>query len=202
MPSRTKSVRTIIQKKSKKTSRNTINPPSSAQVYMGPLILPHAKLQAATTTIRMTQTATISSSSSVINTVISLALNQFDTYTSTGALWDEWRMLSCRCAFVPISMNTEPTGLLGGTIAMCIDRDSNNALTTLSGAFDYESCKIFASNSMSKITYRMTGSEDAQFASTSSYSPAYIKMYSSVGTASATYGYVFCEALVQFRGRL
>lgn len=200
MPSRRRIIRR--QKKSPRRRRST-NPSSAAQSYRGPLRLPLSRLQTQTTTIQLVQVVSANSSSGgVQNVVITLSLASFQEYTNFTAIYDEYRLLSAEAMFVPVSENSDTNSLLLSVGAICLDRDSNAALSTLTSCYLYESCKVHSYNKRVSIIYRMSGSEDAAFASVSSYSPGYFKTYCASLTNSSLYGYYFVRGLFQFRGRL
>jgi hypothetical protein len=181
------------------------NPNSQAQIYTGPTRLPLAKRQEETTTVELVQVIQVASNSSgVVNTVLLIQLNQFNESSSVIALWDENRCLSCTFEYCPQAMFTEqPTILAQSNMVVCLDRDSNAALTTLSGGFQFESSVIGStSEKIRPAPYMMSGSEDASFSATSSVLDGAWKMYSANLTASSVYGYAYLRALFQLRGRL
>lgn len=194
----------VPSKRSRRRSRkSSVNPSANVQVYRGPLFLAGSQQQDRRVTVQLVQVlAFTTSGGGVLNTVLSLALNQFNEYTNYAALYDENRLLGCTFEYVPNFENSTNPSVVNSVCVVCLDRDSNAALTTLSGGYQYESARVFASNKRIRLTYRMSGSEDAQFASTSSTSQGFFKLYGASLSNTTTYGYFFIRALFQLRGRL
>jgi len=186
----------------KMVQRKGTNPSAQVLMYRGPVLTRADKEQVRTASIFLSQVITVVlNSSSICSQVVSLALNQFNNYGDFTPLWDEFRLLRADCEFVPLSQYALQNSS-NGVLAMVIDRDSNGSLTTLSQAIDYESAVCKSYLSPNKITFEMSGAEDAGFASVSTFSSAYIKLYGGTGVASATLGYLLIRARFQFRGRL
>jgi len=196
----------MTNKKNMKSSRmNKINIPSEAQVYKGPLRLPLAREQAAVTVSELVQVvAATASAGGVINPVINLSLSSMTDAASYVAIYDEARLLSAEIEYVPNAVNTLSAAnpLAGSPLVICLDRDSNSALGSLSGGFDFESSRVGAVNERFRgPIFKMSGSEDAGFVG-STTSSGFFKSYSAGNTANGNYGYFFVRSIFQFRGRL
>jgi hypothetical protein len=194
----------IIQKKrNQRRNIRLANPSARDQEYDGPFRLYKAIQQESLTEIELVQVlACTSSGAGVINNVVSLALNAFNENGNITNLWDEVRLLSATSEFVPNTSGWLPASTAGAPFVSVLDRDSNVALTTLSGGFQYESSQVTPINQINRNTYRMSGSEDAAFSPVSSFAFGNFKYYSAALTASTTYGYIFIRSIFQVRGRL
>jgi hypothetical protein len=195
----------LSKSKKQKRTRERMNISAQRQEYSGPLTIPGSVKQKDLTLAKLIQFGNITSSGGVLNNVLSLQLNAFNNYTNYSSSYDEWRCLKARFIYKPLNINasvpaTSSTFLLGGSIVGVVDRDSSNALSSLS-AVEYGSAKVVSSNQDLILDFEMSGSEDAQFISSLSTSSAWFKIYASGLTTSAQYGNVFVEALFQFRGR-
>jgi hypothetical protein len=195
----------LSKSKKQKRTKERMNISAQKQEYSGPLSIPGSVKQKDLTLAKLIQFGNITSSGGVLNNVLSLQLNAFNNYTNYSSSYDEWRCLKARFVYKPLNVNssvpaTSSTFLLGGSIVGVVDRDSSNALSSLS-AVEYGSAKVVSSNQDLILEFEMSGSEDAQFISSLSTSSAWFKIYASGLTTSAQYGNVFVEALFQFRGR-
>jgi hypothetical protein len=188
-------------KRNRKNGDRT-NVSSAVQIYRGPSRKPLSSLQEQTSTIELVSVNGITSTGGgVINNVIGLALNTFQEYTNFTALYDEARLLACNIKWVPQYENTSGTGYVPAVLAMAIDRDTTTAFSTLTSALQFESVVFKSTTRPMHLTYKMSGSEDAQFAG-STVVPANVKLYAGNLTASTLYGYIVIRGLWQFRGRL
>jgi len=195
------------QKRGKRTTIKNVNPSAQMQIYRGPTRLRSASEQAHLVTVELIRVdAFTTSGAGVFAGVIQLTLNTFNEYSSFTTLYDENRLLSAVTTFIPFA---EDAALINSTGAVaqslfvaCLDRDSNTALTTLSGGFQYESSKVSSITKRNVLVYKMTGSEDAGFASTSAVNFGNFKYYGANFSPNTTYGYLFTRALFQLRGRL
>jgi len=181
--------------------------PSSAQSYSGPLRLPRVHDQTETTTVELIWLNIVTASGGgVYNTTFAVALNAFSEYASYANLYDENRLLACTCEFIPLAKNSgnyfSGSAQNSAILVGCIDRDSNAALTTLTGGMTFESGKLFNSSSHAKWIYKMSGSEDAGFAAVSSTVFTNFKFYEAGLSNSASYGYMLLRGLWQLRGRI
>jgi len=198
------------QKKTRRSNSGT-GPSANAQVYTGP-IRPIKNMvdNASTTLIEMSNLfPATTTSGGVLNTVIGLNMASFLDSASYIALYDEYRCISAVSEYCPNLVGTQilaPASLSYQPCVGFVDRDSAGAATSLAGSFDFESAKTFAldeHNENTKLIYRMSGSEDAQFFSTGSASvPAYFKYFSNNLSASSNYGYFFVKVTFQVRGRI
>jgi hypothetical protein len=194
------------KKKSRSNSGSGIRggrgPLSSAQIYTGPVRLPGRTAQLDTIVTQLTETnALISSATGVINQVFPLNISLFTGYTNFTNAWDEFRLLAAEFEFIPSTENAVVSTFLYAPVAFVIDRDSATVLTSLSSALEYSSCKVQSLTKRLKLQFKMNGSEDAGFVTTSTVSTAWFKTYGAALTANTQYGEWIIRALWQFRGR-
>jgi len=194
-------------KASKSKKKDKTNPSSAAQSYSGPLRLPRVHNQTETTTVELIWlNICTASAGGIVNNVFAVSLNQFSEYSSFANLYDENRLLACTCEFLPLAKNSgnyfSGSAQNSAMLVGCIDRDSNTALTTLSGGMTFESAKLFNSSSHSKWIYKMSGSEDAGFSPVSTTVSTNFKFYGAGLSNSASYGYFLLRGLWQLRGRI
>lgn len=195
--------RTNKKKRSRKVKETFHEPSSGSQVYHGPLTIPQAKLQADLRTVELSFATTITSSGGgqVVN-VFPLNISAFNENANFIALFDEWRLLSAEMEFVPAAEGALNTvNLLSLPLVMVCDRDSSGAIPNYSGAINFSSAKVRAINMPQRIIYKMSGSEDAAFITSTSAAAASFKLFANALTPSVNWGVVFCKALWQGRGR-
>jgi len=84
-----------------------------------------------------------------------------------------------------------------------VDRGDSSALSSYNLGANSESAKAHSPFTRIKRSIKMKSVEEADFISvlTTPSSWGFIKFYSTGNTASATIGYAYVQALVQFRGR-
>jgi len=189
-------------KKGKNIPGNYHETPGGQQFYAGPLRLPGAKDQENLRTTELSFAFQISSGvGSTITNSIALQLNNFDEYTSFANLYDEYRLLAADMIFVPNAEKSIQAATLYAPLIMVLDRDASAVLTSYGNGIDYESAVVASLNAQRKISYRMSGSEDALFITNPATVPAWFKLYAQGLSASTAYGWVFVKGLWQGRAR-
>jgi hypothetical protein len=179
---------------------------SSRQQYSGPILLPRASLQEDTTLANLIYYgAQTSTGTGTMNNVWGLNVSLANNYTNYTNSYDEWRLLGAELTYVPDMEDapipaTSSTTLLGSAQVGVVDRDSSSNLTSFN-AFEFASAQVKAINKEMKLSFQMSGSEDAQFITSTSASSAWFKFWATGLTNSSTYGTVFVKMLWQFRGR-
>jgi len=177
-----------------------INPPASATHYRGlPLDMPGIRSPEVAFPFRLRYFLTVTSTSGgVINTVVTASLSALSNYGSVATLFDEWRIVSAIIKWKPIG-NLVANSLLSDDLGIVIDRDSNAALTTLTGAALYHSGVINPVDRKSLLPYRMSGVPQCTWNPVSTTPEFYVKLYASNLSASKNYGYLDCAFWIQGR---
>lgn len=181
-------------------------------IYKGPIMVPGSKenvQEFATNLFSLVGVTT--SGGGLITTVYPISPSSFANYAAILANFDEWRLLGIEAVYVPNSEDallplTTTTQALMQVISWAIDRDSATAYTGYTGtgatfSTNNSSCKVFAPNKKSQLTYRMNGADAAAWNTAAGTAQLWIKMYSAGLSATTTYGYTHFKALFQFRGR-
>jgi len=177
-------------------------------VYRGPIMVPGSKENVNEFETNMfTFLGLTTSGAGVITTVYPISPSSFSNYAAIFANFDEWRLLALTAEYIPNAEDavTAATPLMN-VISWAIDRDNAAAYTGYTGtgatfSTNNASCKVFAPNKRSSLTYRMNGSDAAAWNTAASANQLWIKMYASGLTINGTYGFVYFKALFQLRGR-
>lgn len=122
-------------------------------------------------------------------------------WSSWAATYSEYRLLAACLHFVPAFQSSYPTSTaVGGTIAMFVDRDNGTSALSLSQILENEGSKFCSINQPLSVTFKMLGTNEAQFVNTASpISPATIRFTTSSLSASTTYGIFILEWLLEGR---
>jgi len=181
-------------------------------VYKGPIMVPGSKenVQEFQTNL-FSLVGMTTTGGGLLNSVFPIAPSSFSNYLALFANFDEWRLLGLEVQYVPHSRNallplTTSTQDLMAVCSWAIDRDSAAAYTGYTGtgatfSTNNSSCKLFAPNERSTLTYRMNGADAAAWNTPTSANQLWIKTYASGLSNTTTYGYFYFKALFQFRGR-
>jgi hypothetical protein len=174
--------------------------PIGAMVYTGPLKPGWALHANHTTTLLLVDNLTVASSGAgIIADVYGTSPSGCPNWGDTIDIWGEYRTLAMRVRFFPANRysKTTTTCLPGVRI---VDRRSATALASLDAGCTHETAIITSLEDPWRSEIRMNGAEEAQFMAVSGpTSFAWVKLYFTGLSLSATYGTVFVEYLVQFR---
>lgn len=123
-------------------------------------------------------------------------------WTTAGQLYDEFRVLAMRLHFVPTNKYYKGLTITAPAI-IGIDRDDATAPTTANQVIVKESARLVSIEDEFWITVKMSGNDEATWldAATSTVQAFCVKMYSDGLSNSITYGSLFIQYLVQFRGK-
>jgi len=177
-------------------------------VYRGPIMVPGSKenIEEFETNL-FSFVGLTTSGTGTITTVYPISPSSFSNYLALFANFDEWRLLGVEAEYIPNAKDAVTAATPNmQVITWAIDRDSSGAYTGYTGtgatfSTNNASCKAFAPNERSKLSYRMNGTEAAAWNTPTSTQQLYIKLYSAGLSNTSTYGYVHFKALFQFRGR-
>jgi hypothetical protein len=190
---------------SRRRAPNLQRGPSGAiQEYRGPVRLPGRAMQEAMVLVSLTSTSAVSSSvAGLLANTFSMNPGGFTDWASYKVLYDEFRVLGTEMTYIPNYNNTYAAALIQAPFLIGTDRDSNTVPANYGAAWNYESAVVGTTGSKLHLTAKMTGSEDAQFLTTTSGVVPWYHWYFANGlTASTNYGSMFFRMLVQFRGRV
>lgn len=122
-------------------------------------------------------------------------------WASYADVFEEYRVLCLQVRFRPQWATGGGTYVQFSPIATAVDRSDAVALTGYSAAAEFGSMKEHAARQGFTVSAPMNNAEEAIFLPTSSTTARrWIKMYSSVNTASTVVGHAQVMYLVQFRG--
>ena len=193
------------RRRNRRGKSRSINPPTTALSYTGPLHQPSAMNQAQGYCINLVYAQTIATNASgVITSVFVNNLNNTTEAADFLPVFDEYRILGGEYIIVWNNNNTYSASLLQGPIVSVIDRDNASALTSVGAAYAYESAKVHSTGRNFKVAVRMHSAEDATFMNTNpgTTNTWWVKLYASGLTPSVTYATAFVTLLMQFRGRV
>jgi hypothetical protein len=202
--------RKYVKSKSKVTKKakskaERANIPSGFQTYRGPLRLSSlSKFQGNTNVTELASAYALQSNGSgIIQTVVGIALANFNNYSNFGTLYDEFRILSCIATYQPNAVSSVGglSTIANTALVGVLDMDTANVLTGYAAAYGYESAKLGSTDQKMYHSYRMNGSEDAQFTNATATNFGNFKYYANGATTSTVYGYIFIKCIVQGRGR-
>jgi len=188
----------------KKGKGKNINIPAAAQEYRGPSRVPLANLQEDMVTLEMSLVVPCTATGGgILNNTQAFSLSSMSQSSSVQALWDEYRVLAVEVLWIPQAEDVaQVPAEASAPLAIVIDRDSGNALTSLSQAMSFASAVVRCVHKRQKIVYKMSGSEDAQFLPSSTATPAWVKIYGGAFTIATLYGNLILRSVVQVRGRV
>jgi hypothetical protein len=195
----------MAKKKGKKPNKEVItNPSEGVVVYRGPVRLPNQGEQRHTTSVYMTYgpSKITSTSGGLIETVVSNNPSGYNDWSSVAAMWDEYRVLALKMHYSPINKYNSPTNIIKKHIYVLTDRDDGTAIASEALALNFESVKVHMLDESWSHTAKMAGISEATFITTATpVGNMWIKMRSDQVSISQDYGYIWLEALIQFRGR-
>jgi hypothetical protein len=190
--------------------------PASALVYKGPIWTPADQLQQDLIEVSLYYTGTLSSNAGgVINSVFDQTMTYLQLWGDYYAAYDEFRVLGVELEYFPSNRYDRLTVTTTPGVSV-VDRDSNNALSGITGSFIYSSARVmslddpwtdnhdYRGSSVPSIKWRMDGVNDATWITTANPIPTTkptIKLFFSGLSASTAYGLVLTRYRVQFRGR-
>lgn len=192
------------KRSSHKKNRGGFKEPSVGTIaYRGPPRLPRVSQQAHVNTIELTYNVVAASTiAGGFNLVYGNSPSVCSDWTSVASLFDEYRTLSFRIKFVPISLYSQ-VGIVKAPLMGVIDRDSFGNLASYDAAQRLESCRLLSWEKQWTITAKMNDIQEATFLNTAA--PAdnfWIKFFSGGNSVSTQMGYFFFTFLVQFKGRI
>lgn len=176
---------------------------SDAQIYSGPFPpLPAEIDQERLYTVQMSNTfAATAGAGTTLALVVGTALSSLQDNVALAGLFLEFRLLCATCEYVPNTQSALQTGANYAPLYGVVDRISGSTLSSAAAAVNYESCKVKSLDQPLRLTYRMSGSEDAEFTSVITTSNCNFKYFAGPVTAAVNYGVFILKTLVQFRGR-
>jgi len=131
------------------------------------------------------------------------------SWAKLAAVYDEFRVLSCRIQFNPVDRYDAPlavtTSVNQPPLLVLIDRDSSNTPANAAAAAGYESCRQVSLSDPWVVGYKMAGVREAVFVTTATPTSSPARGFEWISNApsatiSTTFGYLFLTWLVQFRG--
>jgi len=176
-------------------------------VYKGPLF-PRASMQANhVDVVRLVFSTQVTASASgniyVVTTNNPGSATDFAAY---AGLYTEFRVIASRVQWVPIAQGFQSgaqTNVQQPVVVYSSRGDNTfSAPSNFANAYDNDGAKVHNIGKQFSVTMRMSGDGDSAWGLTLSPGLSWcIYVYSNGLTASAAYGYTFCDYLVQFRGR-
>ncbi len=185
----------------KKVSYKETDP--SVIVYRGPIGLPSSVRsmgELRTMELRWTDDI-ISSGAGVCNNVIANNPSLAEDWSSFAAIYNEYRVLGFRVTYKPWNKYSKVTTTCAPGFVV-LDNESSSSLTSTSQAVAYSTVKFETLEDTFVHEARMSDTEQADFNATSSVaSSQWIKFYFDGLSNSATYGTIYVQLMVQFKGQ-
>jgi len=135
--------------------------------------------------------------------VIPVTGTNLANWANLKLVFDEFRVLAWRVVFYPTKISGGSSVSLQAPIFSVLDYDSATPLNSTALANKYASCRIHAPDKRFERTYIMSGAENAQFITTLGTLPVYgyIKLWTTLNSASINLGQAMSYAVIQFRQR-
>lgn len=125
-------------------------------------------------------------------------------WAGLSGLFKEYRILGFKVIYSPWNQYSKATTVVTAPVRSIVDRTSSTALTSLSDASSYSSCKIHSLENPFSRSVRMDGVDESQWilsgGSPATTSRLYIKLFSNGLSNTITYGDYTSYIVVQFRG--
>lgn len=193
-------------KRSKKDNKQNQAHNGDSIVYRGPMWLPNANEQADVQCFNVGQYTDMSSTSDVIDFVLTTAsVQNVVDWNSIAAVFAEYRVLAMECNFVPKVVYTTIALASVGYPAMAwvTDRDTNATLGSYNVAATHESCVVKSIRYPHTQIYRMNGVEEAVWTPVgTAFSNGFIKAYGAqTGIGSIVVGHLHIRYVLQVRGK-
>lgn len=173
-------------------------------IYKGPVVSKLEKQQTKMIeTVSFEDLTITTSGTSAISLAVPLSNPSSSTDWSTLAgVWDEFRVIASSAQFTPIT-SSAPSTTMGCVVQAAVDRDSSAAPTSYAALANYESCIYFPVDKVKTLTWRMTGTNEANWINVNS--PVTTGTFKFFGQCpalvSTIVGHLRVAYRIQFRGR-
>jgi hypothetical protein len=188
--------------KGRKKRRN-YGPRSDAISYSGPIVMPASMEEAELFTMNFGFMALVTGNGSgtFAGVYETESIRNAADWSSVATSFDEYRVVGFTVEIL-WHRRYDTTFLWMPWIAV-VDRGDLTALTSYNIGANAESASAYSPFDKIKKTIKMKSCEEAEFISVLDLPTSWgsIKFYTTGNTASATLGYAYFNALVQFRGR-
>jgi len=177
---------------------------ATAVIYKGPVISKQDKTQVQmTTTLSHADYTVTTTAGSVVAFVYPVSNpSSSSVWTDLAGAWDEFRVIASMYEFCPATSAAGVT-TIGAVLQHAIDRDTSAVPASYAALDNYESVKYSPVDRPTKLTWKMTGTDEAVWQNTSSpVTTGTFKLFGICANyVSSVVGHVRMSYRIQLRGR-